>query len=103
MEAKTYRYLEHAAQLPVVSYRTSEEIEQWKRERDPIQNFRQRLLDGGVFNGEAVKVMESAVQAEIEEAVRFARQSPEPDAEEAFDDLYANPIPMRRSVKRWSR
>ncbi len=52
VEAKTYRYLEHAAQLPVVPYRTSQEIEEWKRERDPLHNFRRRLVTEGVL-GEA--------------------------------------------------
>lgn len=102
VEAKTYRYFEHAAQLPVINYRTAEEIEEWKRERDPIRNFRLRLVQQGILTESEIVAMEGEVRVEIKDAVTFARQSPWPEPEDAFDDLYANPIPIRRSLRRQS-
>jgi TPP-dependent pyruvate/acetoin dehydrogenase alpha subunit len=97
VEAKTYRYLEHAAQLPVVRYRTPEEIEEWKRERDPIRNFRHRLVAEGVLSEPVAAEIEAGVRQEIDDAVAFARQSPLPAPAEAFEDLFARPIPLRGS------
>ena len=96
MEAQT-PLPQHATQLPVVPYRTSQEIEEWKRERDPLHNFRRRLVTEGVLGEADAAGIEAMVSQEIDEAVTFARQSPYPEPCEAFDDLFARPIPLRHS------
>jgi pyruvate dehydrogenase E1 component alpha subunit len=92
IEAKTYRYKDHAEHLPVTApYRSPEEVAHW-RARDPIPAFREKLISKGVLDEEAARRLEAAVIAEVEEAVEFARSSPFPEFSEAFDDLYASPI-----------
>lgn len=99
IEAKTYRYREHAEfgglDSSIPTYRSAEEVASWM-ERDPLPTFRARLEKDGALTDEALSAIESEVEAEIEEAVAFAKASPFPDPEEAFDDLYANPIVIRR-------
>jgi len=97
IEAKTYRYLEHAVGLAVArgTYRTDEEIAQWKK-RDPIDIHRSALITNRVAGEQEVIEIEAQVRAEVEAAVEYARQSAFPDAAEAFDNVYSNPIPITR-------
>jgi pyruvate dehydrogenase E1 component alpha subunit len=98
VEAKTYRYNEHAEGVGIPSiYRTAEEIEEWKR-RDPIQIHRQRLVSGGVLTGARATEIEDQVRTELSAAVEFAIESEFPDPAEAFEDLYANPLPEGRGA-----
>ena len=86
LELKTYRvrsFAEGAAEG-----RDPAEIEAWKR-RDPIEAFRRRLLELGVVTGEAVTRIQEDAQSEMEAARAFAEESPFPEPEEAFEDLYA--------------
>ena len=73
------------------NYRTRAEIEKYQ-ERDPIKVFTTSLKDKGVVDDAAVKEIEDQVRAEVERAVKFADESPEPAPEELFTDIYANPI-----------
>jgi pyruvate dehydrogenase E1 component alpha subunit len=58
-------------------YRTKEEVEEWKR-RDPLNRSRARLVELGMGEDEIV-VLEDDVKAEIEDAVKFAEESPAAD------------------------
>lgn len=91
IEAKTYRFNEHALGLRHVKYRTDEEINVW-RERDPLLIFRQQVLEKGLVSSDELSLLDEEVKAEIEASVQFALNSPHPDAAEAFDHLYAQPI-----------
>jgi TPP-dependent pyruvate/acetoin dehydrogenase alpha subunit len=91
IEAKTYRYLDHAKGLPPVPYRTEEEITFWKT-RDPIALLGKRLLDDQLATPEELREAAVQVQLEVEGAVTFARQSPEPAAQEAYDHVYATEL-----------
>lgn len=92
LEAKTYRIKEHAEGLPIpTTYRDQEEIERWLA-RDPIPAFARRLLDEGVFTEAQLHELEQEVEAEIARSIEFARASENPAPEDAFEDLYANPI-----------
>ena len=76
LEFKTYRFMGHSRFEPS-TYRTKEELAEWKR-RDPIARFRAALLsDLGAAEAE-VAVVETAVKEAIEESVRFAETSPDP-------------------------
>jgi len=89
IEAKTYRYLEHAEGFPIPgNYRTAEEIERWKQ-RDPIQIHRRRLIDEGVLTEGQASEIEAEVKAEVRHAVDFARQSDLPNPAEAFEGVYS--------------
>jgi pyruvate dehydrogenase E1 component alpha subunit len=97
IEAKTYRYLEHAVGLAVGrgAYRSEEEIAQWKK-RDPIAIHRSTLINNRVAGEQEVIEVEAQVRVEVDAAVDYAQQSEFPDAAEAFDHLYTNPIPISR-------
>jgi 2-oxoisovalerate dehydrogenase E1 component len=80
IEAKTYRQVGHHEGDPLVgTYRTQEELDAWKL-RDPLVNFRQRLIEEfRVATKEDIDAIEATVNATIAEALEFARKSPEPD------------------------
>jgi len=86
LEAVTYRYRGHSMGDPE-RYRSTDEIRKWQ-EDDPIGHFRQRLLEAGQFEAADLDEQEAQVQVEIEEAVRFAEESPEPTP----DELYAEGV-----------
>ncbi len=96
IEAKTYRYANHSFGITIEGYRTQEEIDEWRRERDPIDQFRARLIKDGVLDENGVEEVEETVRVEVEAAVEFARTSPYPEPEEAFDHVYTNPIRIHR-------
>jgi pyruvate dehydrogenase E1 component alpha subunit len=82
IEVKTYRFRGHSMSDPG-QYRTKEEVEEWKK-RDPVSIGRRRLVeDAGVDEG-TVKALEGKVKAEIDDAVRFADESPVADEYASF-------------------
>lgn len=87
IECKTYRHKGHSRVDPA-KYRPKEEVEQWLA-RDPIKRFKQVLLQNSDFSQSEVQEIEEKVAADIEEAVKFAVQSPYPAPEEALEDVYA--------------
>ncbi len=91
LEIRTYRFMGHSMSDPIHGhYRTKEEVEQMKL-RDPVVTFRQRLVDAGMLDDVQWQAMEADVQAEVEDAVRFADESPEPDPSELFTHVYSDP------------
>ncbi|MDW8327336.1 MAG: pyruvate dehydrogenase (acetyl-transferring) E1 component subunit alpha [Anaerolineales bacterium] len=86
LEVLTYRYRGHSMgdQRP---YRTQEEIKKWQAE-DPIGKFEDVMLKAGIPPAEIDKVDEEA-KAIVLDAVQFAEQSPFPDNEEIWTDIYA--------------
>jgi TPP-dependent pyruvate/acetoin dehydrogenase alpha subunit len=92
IEAKTYRFEEHCLNLQVpIPYRTPQELERYKSQRDPLVLYRKEMRRSGI--GEAqIDAIERDVAAEVADAVTFARQSPLPDPDEVYDYLFSNPI-----------
>lgn len=92
IEARTYRFDEHAIGLFIPSfYRTAEEVEHYKQHRDPLPLYRRALLDAGHAESELLAI-EQAVARQVEEAVEFGRKSPHPDPADVYDFMYSNPI-----------
>ncbi len=87
VECKTYRRRGHSRADPA-KYRPKEEVEEWLH-RDPVMLFQEKLLQGGFVLGSEIGQIQKQVAGEIEEAVKFAKESPYPAPEEAFDDVYA--------------
>src|SRR5262245_17352238 len=77
VEVKTYRFRGHSMSDPG-QYRTKDEVEEWKK-RDPVSLARRRLLEEASVDESKLKALESKVKAEIEDAVRFAEESPPAD------------------------
>jgi len=86
VECKTYRWEGHSV-FPRPDPRPAQEIEDW-RKRDPIAALLQVLLDNGILDADGQSQIEEEVAALIDEAESFARSSPLPDPETAFDDIY---------------
>ena len=97
IEAKTYRYEDHSEGLNRIlrePYRTEEEVEQWKK-RDPISLHSTWLKEQGVATEEEIDSVWSEVSQAIDDALEFARNSPYPEADDLFTDMYADPLPAR--------
>ena len=90
IECKTYRHLGHYVGDPSTVYRTKEEIEEWKK-RDPIILHGERLLSVGIFQEKDLREIEGRAAREIDQAVVFAMNSPEPELEDALEDVYVGP------------
>ncbi|MDB5579268.1 MAG: hypothetical protein JWR80_4444 [Bradyrhizobium sp.] len=91
VEAKTFRYGEHAANMGRVLVDREGELAIW-RDRDPIDLHRANLLRNDVPS-DLLEELERDVVAEIDAAVAFARESAEPDLADAFADVFDEPVP----------
>jgi pyruvate dehydrogenase E1 component subunit alpha len=90
IEARTYRYRGHSMADPA-TYRTRDEVEQEKR-RDPLDVLVSRMKAAGTeVTQQELEKLESEVAREVEEAVRFAEESPDPGSETIWEDVYASP------------
>jgi len=87
IECKTYRHKGHSRVDPA-KYRPKEEVEEWLA-KDPIKRFKEKLLQTNTLTESEIQRIEKEVSNEIEEAVRFAMESPYPAPEEALEDVYA--------------
>jgi len=83
----TYRFFGHHIGDPL-NYRTREEVEVW-RQRDPIARLEGHLIELGVLTEAGAREIEAKIRAELDAAVEFAKQSPEPSADELMEDIYA--------------
>ncbi|MEZ2331106.1 thiamine pyrophosphate-dependent enzyme [Mesorhizobium sp. RCC_202] len=93
IEAKTYRTVGHHEGDPVIgTYRTQEELDAWIK-RDPIDMFRKKLIEEyGIADAEALAAIEARIEKVVEEALSFARNSPEPDPATVRQHVFADPI-----------
>ncbi len=87
IEAVSFRFRGHSVVDPD-RYRDPEEV-QAGRARDPIPAFAARLMAAGFLNEDGVREIDEQVQREVDEAVRFADESPDPPLEGLFDFMYA--------------
>ena len=96
VEGLTYRYHDHSLGLNRIvrdPYRDEEEVERWKA-RDPIVIHRELLISQNIATQAELDKMEAEILAQIDEATKFARESPYPEPSALFEDMYANPIPL---------
>jgi len=85
LEMKTYRYRGHSMSDPA-KYRTREEVQKMRSERDPIDHARARLAELGVDDAE-IKHIDDEVKRIVQDSADFAQTSPEPDAAELWTDV----------------
>jgi 2-oxoisovalerate dehydrogenase E1 component len=96
IECKTYRTRAHAEGMGDFTYRTREEVEQWKQ-RCPIESLRERMLTEFGIAEPTIREIESEVTSLIAEARQFSETSPLPDASTASEHIYS---PVRAVVQR---
>ncbi len=90
LEAKTYRYCEHAEGQGIPGhYRSADEIERW-RERDPLALARARILHERSASERDLAAIDAEVERELAEALRFARESEFPERAEALRSPFAS-------------
>jgi pyruvate dehydrogenase E1 component alpha subunit len=90
LESRTYRFMGHSMSDPG-NYRTRAEIEKYQ-ERDPIKLFSATLLEEKVVDQKTLDEIDRKVREEVEDSLRFAEESPLPDPEELYTDVYSSPI-----------
>jgi pyruvate dehydrogenase E1 component alpha subunit len=86
IECKTYRQKGHSRFDPA-TYRPKNEVEEWLK-KDPIQRFKTKLIEMDALTEEENERLRREAAATVEEAVRFAMESPFPEPEEALEDVY---------------
>ncbi len=86
LEAMTYRYRGHSMSDPA-KYRSRDEVSRIRKERDPIDHLRDRLLADKLADEEKLKEIDRDVKAIVTEATEFAQSSPEPDPSELYTDI----------------
>lgn len=87
IECKTYRWRGHSEHDPAF-YRTDEELAMWKS-RDPLPTFTTYLRHRNILTDEGLTEIDARIKQDIDEAVAFAENSPDPDPADAATDLYA--------------
>ncbi len=90
LELKTYRWREHCGPYydNDLGYRTESEFQEWKQ-RCPIERLKERLLGDDILCNQDIEVMVRNLEAEIEEAVVFAKESPFPEKQSLLEQNYA--------------
>jgi len=86
LNIETYRFKGHSMSDPQ-KYRTKEEVAEYQ-DKDPILHVRNILLEQGWMTEEELKAVEKEVKDTVEEAVKFADESPLPEAYELYEDVY---------------
>jgi pyruvate dehydrogenase E1 component alpha subunit len=86
LEMQTYRYRGHSMSDPA-KYRSKEEVDKFRSERDPIENVRERLLGNKWASEEDLKKIDGEIRMIVNEAADFATTDPEPDASELWTDI----------------
>ncbi len=86
LEMLTYRYRGHSMSDPA-KYRTREEVERVREERDPIERVRRRILEGKVSSEDALKAIDAEVRQIVQASADFAQADPEPDVAELWTDV----------------
>ncbi len=87
LECKTYRLKGHSRFDPA-AYRPKDEVNEWLK-RDAITRFQAKLLETGIITESEIQRAVERARNDVEEATKFALESPSPDSVEALDDVYA--------------
>jgi len=89
LEVRTYRFMGHSMSDPLHGvYRTKDEVEE-QRKKDPITQLAEKLKEEKVLDQARLDAMDAQVHAEVDEAVKFADESPDPDPAELYTDVLA--------------
>ena len=87
LELKTYRHGGHSRN-DACGYRPKDEEALWINERDPVKNFRKRILADGMVAEEELQKTEARIEQEVEDAVEYAKQAPLPANESALQHIF---------------
>ena len=88
LEIVTYRYRGHSVADPDQTYRSKEEIEEYKKNKDPINLFADKLTGEGILTDVIASDIDKRSKQEADASAEFSAASPFPDPEELMDDIY---------------
>jgi pyruvate dehydrogenase E1 component alpha subunit len=86
LEMRTYRYKGHSMSDPA-KYRSKDEVEEYKS-KDPIEEIHKLLIDKKILSEAELEAINQRIKDVVEDSVRFAEESPYPEASELFTDVY---------------
>jgi TPP-dependent pyruvate/acetoin dehydrogenase alpha subunit len=89
LECKTYRFMGHFVG-DNLKYRSVEEADDWRNNRDPLLNFERVASEQGLVSAEALRKIDAEVKAEIDAAVTAAEEAPFPEPEDVLTDVYVD-------------
>lgn len=87
LEMITYRYRGHSMSDPA-KYRTREEVNEMRKEHDPITTLKNQMLDDGDIDEDGLKEIDADIRKIVNEAAEFAQSAPEPAPSELMTDIY---------------
>jgi len=93
LEIKTYRYRGHSMSDPA-KYRTREEVQKVREEKDAIDHVRDLLLAGKHASEDDLKAIDKEIKGVVNTAAEFSKESPEPAATELWTDIIADAAPQ---------
>jgi acetoin:2,6-dichlorophenolindophenol oxidoreductase subunit alpha len=85
----TYRYVGHHVGDVDRAYRSRQEEDEWRRERDPITLLAGRLSAAGAVRRDQLEALDEEVRTEVADGVAFALAAPFPDPSQVTEDVYA--------------
>lgn len=91
LEMETYRYKGHSMSDPA-KYRSKEEVDVYKS-KDPVENSREKLLTNKWATEEEIETINKRINDIVEDSVVFAEESPYPEPEELYRDVYVGDYP----------
>ena len=93
LELKTYRYRGHSMSDPA-KYRTREEVQKMRAEKDAIEHVRDLLITGKHATEDDLKAIDKEIKEIVNASADFAKDSPEPDPDALWTDIYATDVPQ---------
>jgi len=91
VEMLTYRYRGHSMSDPA-TYRSREEVDEWRSGRDPIARLQQQMIDADLTDTAALKQKDKAIKQQVNAIAKEAEAQSEPDAAALWQHVYAHPI-----------
>jgi pyruvate dehydrogenase E1 component alpha subunit len=95
LEFRTYRFKGHSMSDPA-KYRTKDEVEEYKQ-KDPLEHVKSTILSKKWMTEDELKALDKEIKDQVQETVKFAEESPWPEASEAYTDNYVDEYPFINS------
>jgi len=90
VECETYRYMGHSMSDPGLSYRTRDEVNRVREERDPIDKVKNLLVENNLATEEELKTIEKDIRTEVDAALEKAKADAFPELKETYNNVYQN-------------
>lgn len=84
---------------PGTSYRTRDEVQEVRQTRDPITQFKDKIINAGLLTNDEIKKFDTEIKTEVDAATKLAKADKEIPLQELFTDVYGtNLVPLIRGV-----